>query len=142
MPAQHPAASKFTVELRDFGKNEWVLFSRTAHPRIYDRLMNEARMEGVAPVELHHYIAPLESLQLISGNFGVAFAAKGMADQLRGADIVVRPLTAKALQIASYLVLPAERASRLVNVFGRAFLRKILPQGAPQGTPSQLPLDL
>ena len=142
MPAQHPAAAKPTVELRDFRSNEWIVFSRIVHPKIYDHLMNEAHALDVSPVVLHHYITPSESLQLVSASFGVAIAPEGMTHQLRGPDIAIRPLSERRLQIASYLVLPAERSSRLVNVFGRAFLKRVLPQDGVRPASNQLLLNL
>lgn len=142
LPVEHPAASKPIVELNDLAMSEWIVFSRNAHPKIYDRLLHEAQLAGVSPVELHHYITPSELLQLIAGNLGVAFAAKGVANQLRGSDIAVRPLSGSALQIATYLVLSADHSSRLANAFGLAFLRRVLPQDGLRSGSAQLLLEL
>ncbi len=53
--------------------------------------------------------------------------AKGVAEQIRNSEIAVRPLSQTSLQITSYLVLRADQSSRLIDEFGRAFLRKVLP---------------
>jgi DNA-binding transcriptional LysR family regulator len=142
LPEDHPAASKHSVSVLDFATVGWMVFPRKAHPPIYDRLMEEARRASVTPVELHHYVSPQESVQLITENFGVAFAAQGVAEQIRGHGIVVRPLSHASLQLTSYLVLRADQDSRLVNEFGRAFLRKVSPQGKAGTGQRQLLLEL
>lgn len=58
MQADHPAALKPQVEMADFGGVGWIVFGRKSHPGIYDRLMKEARLANVSPVELHHYVSP------------------------------------------------------------------------------------
>ncbi len=142
MMSDHPAAAKPTVSMVDLGGCGWVVFPRKAHPGVYDRLMEEARIAGVSPLELHHYVNPQESLPLISEHLGVAFMAKGIAEQLRGAEIAVRPLMHASLQITSYLVLRSDEGSRLVNDFGRAFLKKVLPHSKLESSSGQLLLGL
>ena len=142
MPADHRAAAKSSVSISDLGGTGWMIFPRKANPVIYDRVMEEARVSAVSPIELHHYVSPQESLQLIAGNFGVAFAAKGIAEELHGRDVAVRPLAHPSLQVNSYLVLRSDQASRLVNDFGRAFLKRVVPRGKLQETTGQLPLGL
>ena len=71
--------------------------SRKACPLIYDRLMEDVRLARVTPVELHQYVSPQESVQLIAEGFGVAFAAKGVAEQIRGHNVVARSLSHKSL---------------------------------------------
>jgi len=68
--------------------------------------------------------------------------AKGVAEQIRNPEIAVRPMSEVALQITSYLVLRADQSSRLVNEFGRAFLRKVLPNSRIEDASGQLSLDL
>ena len=142
LSADHPAASKQSVSMEDFGNVGWMLFPRKANPTIYDRVMDAARAASVAPVELHHYVNPQEVVQLIEENFGVAFVAKGVADQLRRSNLVVRPLSDHSLQVTSYLALRADQSSRLVNEFGRAFLRKVLPKDNLSGSAEQMLLGL
>lgn len=142
MPVEHPAATKSSVSMDDFGGVGWMVFPRKSHPSIYDRLMEQARIAAASRVELHHYVSPQETLQLISENFGVAFAAKGIAEQLGGRKIAVRLLMHKTLQITSYLVLRSDQASRLVNEYGRALIRKILPASRLESASGQLLLGL
>jgi DNA-binding transcriptional LysR family regulator len=142
MPSDHPATQKQTVDLDDFAEVGWILFPRKAHPTIYDRVMDAARQAGVTPIELHHYVNPQESVQLIEENFGVAFIGKGVSEQLRSSNVAVRPLSPAALQITSYLVLRADQSSRLVNDFGRAFLRKVSPNSKTNRNSGQMMLGL
>jgi LysR family transcriptional regulator, benzoate and cis,cis-muconate-responsive activator of ben and cat genes len=142
MQADHPAAKRSSVSIEEFGDVGWMIFPRKAHPVIYDRILDASRQAAVSPVELHHYVAPQEAVQLITENFGIAFMAKGVAEQIRHPEIAVRPMSEVALQITSYLVLRADQSSRLVNEFGRAFLRKVLPNSKIEDASGQLSLGL
>ncbi|MCU1322988.1 MAG: transcriptional regulator, LysR family [Acidobacteriaceae bacterium] len=142
MPADHPAARKRSVSIEEFGNVGWMIFPRKAHPVIYERILDASRQAAVSPVELHHYVAPQEAVQLITENFGIAFMAKGVAEQIRNTEIAVRPLSQTTLQVTSYLVLRADQSSRLVNEFGRAFLRKVLPNSKIEDASGQLSLGL
>jgi len=69
LSVDHPATSKQSVSIEDFGDVGWMLFPRKAHPIIYDRVMDVARSAGVSLVELHHYVSPQQVVQLIEENF-------------------------------------------------------------------------
>ena len=140
MQADHPAAKRRSVSIEEFGDVGWMIFPRKAHPAIYDRILDASRQAAVSPVELHHYVAPQEAVQRITENFGIAFKAKGVAEQIRNPEIAVRPMSEVAPQITSYLVLRADQSSRLVNEFGRAFLRKVLPNSKIEDASGQLSL--
>jgi DNA-binding transcriptional LysR family regulator len=142
MPADHPAASKSSVSIDDFRGVGWMLFPRKSHPGIYDRLMEQAQAAATTPIELHHYVSPQETVHLISENFGVAFAAKGIAEQLGSRNIAVRPLSHQALRVTSYLVLRSDQGSRLINEFGRALIRRVLPATKLEAASGQLLLGL
>jgi DNA-binding transcriptional LysR family regulator len=49
MPSDHPATAKQSASLSDFGGLGWMVFARKAHPVIYDRLMDEARLANYWP---------------------------------------------------------------------------------------------
>lgn len=142
MSRDHPATKRSYVTIDDFGNVGWMMFPKRANPAVYDRIMETAKQSRVAPVELHHYLAPQEVVQLIAENFGVAFMPRGIAQQLESQELVSRPFDSKAFQITSYLVLSAGQASRLVNEFGRAFLKRIVPVTQQAEASSQLFLDL
>jgi DNA-binding transcriptional LysR family regulator len=142
MPSDHPAANKQVVSPADFAEVGWMIFPRKAHPTIYERVMDAARHSGTTPVEVHHYMNPQEVMQLIRENFGVAFVAKGVGEQLRASDITLRPLGVDSLQVTSYLVLRADQSSRLINDFGRAFLRRVAPNSQVNAQTGQMLLGL
>ncbi|WP_263384607.1 LysR family transcriptional regulator [Granulicella arctica] len=142
MPVEHPAAQGRSVSIRDLGEVGWMIFPRKAHPVVYDRVLEVARQAGTSPVELHHYVSPQEVVQLIAENFGVAFVAKGVAEPLQSREIAVRPLSERSLQLKSYLVLRADQSARLVNEFGRAFLKKVFPNAKLVDSNGQMLLKL
>lgn len=142
MPAEHSAAAKRLVSMEDFGGVGWMVFPRKAHPIVYDRILDAARNANVSPVELHHYVSPQQSIQLIKENFGVAFVAPGTVELFRDANLTVRPFSTPSLQVSTYLVLRANQPSRLINEFGRALLRKLLPYPNLTNQSEQLALGL
>ncbi|ADW68510.1 LysR family transcriptional regulator [Granulicella tundricola] len=142
MPADHPAAHRRSVTMQDLAGIGWIIFSRRTHPKIYERVLEVGRQAGISPVELHHYLGAQEVVQLITENLGVAFVPKGVSDTMQSQEIAVRPLSEAALQVRSYLVLRADESSRLVNEFGRAFLRKVIPNGNIVDSSGQMRLGL
>jgi DNA-binding transcriptional LysR family regulator len=142
MPVDFPAARDSSVSIKELSNVGWMIFPRKAHPVVYERIMDASRQAAISPIELHHYVAPQEAVQLIAENFGIAFMAKGVAEQIRNTQIAVRPLSEKALQITSYLALRADESSRLVNEFGRAFLKRVAPNVHQVETDGQLVLKL
>jgi LysR family transcriptional regulator, benzoate and cis,cis-muconate-responsive activator of ben and cat genes len=142
MPVDHPAARRRSVAVQDLRDVGWMLFPRKCHPTIYERVIEAGRNAGITPIELHHYLSPQEVVQLIAENFGIAFVAKGVSESLESLQIAVRPLSDPSLQLKSYLVLRADQSSRLVNEFGRAFLKKVLPNSKIADSNGQLLLKL
>ena len=86
-----------------------------------------------------HYMVPQEVLPLISENFGIAIMPKGIAEQMESPCYSVRPFSAEAIRVTSHLVLRADQTSRLVNEFGRAFLKRVTPGQNSSGSSGQLP---
>jgi DNA-binding transcriptional LysR family regulator len=142
MPADLPAARQTSVSMRDLGSFGWMIFSRKTHPKIYDQVLMAGQQVGISPKELHHYVNPPEVTQLINENFGVAFVAQGVSHSLKSRDIAIRPLSESSLQLTSHLVLRADQSSRLVNDFGRAFLKKVVPNAKIVDSNGQLLLKL
>lgn len=142
MPVDHPASQKTTVSVSDFAGVGWMIFPRKAHPAIYDRVLDIGRQSGVSPIELHHYVTPRETVHLITENFGIAYMKKGVAEEIRHSGIIVRPLSEASLHVTTYLVLRADQSSRLVNEFGRAFLKRVVPMSKLRTMSGQLSLEL
>lgn len=142
LAADHTLASQKSVSLNQLGNIGWMVFPRRAHPYIYEKIFESGRRAGVSSLELHHYVAPQEVVQLITQNFGVAFMPMGVAKQLAGRDIVARPLEGPAIIVTNYLVLRADQSSRLINEFGRALLRKLVPNTKEMDASGQMFLKL
>ena len=68
--------------------------------------------------------------------------SEGAAQQIRNDSVVVRPLAETSLQVTSYLALRADESSRLINEFGRGFLKKVLAKSKASFGSEQLPLGL
>jgi DNA-binding transcriptional LysR family regulator len=71
-----------------------------------------------------------------------AHAILEKAVQLQRSNVAVRPLSHESLRVTTYLALRADQSARLVNEFGRAFLRKVQPKGKPSGAADQMQLGL
>lgn len=139
MSSDHAAAQQRDLQVEHFSNVGWMIFPKRANPITYERFMALSKQVYVAPVELHHYTVPQEVLPLISENFGIAIMPKGIAEQMESPGYSVRPFSAEALRVTSYLVLRADQTSRLVNEFGRAFLKKVTPGQNSSGSSGQLP---
>jgi len=142
MAADNPAAQERTVALESFDSVGWMMFQKRVNPTLYDRVLETANRSGIAPVELHHYLSPHEVVQLISENFGIALMPQGTAEQLARHEIVVRPLSSKAFSVSTHLVLRADQSSRLINEFGRAFLKRAIPNAKQAEASGQMLLCL
>ena len=120
-----------------------MVFARKAHPVIYDRLMDEARLANAEPFEVHHYLSSEEAVRLVGENFGVAFVSernRGAIQRSRhSCTATVQPIITNSLLDP---VLHSDQSSRLVNEFGRAFLKKVLPNNKPEALSGQLLLRL
>jgi DNA-binding transcriptional LysR family regulator len=142
MSRDHPASHRASISFEDFGNVGWMIFPKRANPILYDKVLEAGKQAGVAPVELHHYMAPQEVTHLIPENFGIAFMEKGMAEQLANVQMVALPLAVQTLQVTTCLVLRADQTSRLVNEFGRAFLRRVITNPQQAEASGQLLLKL
>src|SRR5260370_14881903 len=128
MQADHPAAKRRSVSIEELGDVGWMIFPRKAHPVIYDpnpgRKPTSLRLtSGIASLCCASRGRPTH---YVPENFVIPFVPKGVPDQIQNTEIAVRPLT--AFQVTSYLVLRADQSSRLVNEFGGAFPRKVIPK--------------
>jgi hypothetical protein len=81
-------------------------------------------------------------VQLIREYFGVALMAKAIAEEIVHPDIVAGPFATKDFWITSHLILRADQSSRLVNKFGRAFLKRSIPNAKETDASGQLLLSL
>ena len=138
LPEDHPMVSREDVVLSDFVKDIWVLFTRKAHPLLYDAIWARALSYGFEPKDLHHIVTAEEAVHLVLEHAGVTFLSKPAAMSQRRRGIVVKPLAEESLKITTYLALRADNSSRMLNEFARAFLRTCC--GPNSGAQLKLPM--
>jgi DNA-binding transcriptional LysR family regulator len=134
----HPAATREEVGLSDFARDSWALFQRKAHPLLYDAIVGRAHSYGFEPSDLHHIVTPDEAVNLVLEHAGVAFVSKAVAMNQRSRGFVMKPLAEDSLKITTYFALRADNSSRMLNEFGRAFLRMCC--GPNSGAQLKLPM--
>ncbi len=130
LPDDHRAVRQETVTLLDVRNDPWLLFTKQAHPLLYDGILNRATVLGIKPREAHRFVLPDEAFHLVAEHTGVAFLGKAMALGRHHGNVVVKPLADETLQLSTYLALRADDSSRMVNEYARAFLRKCAGPGS------------
>jgi DNA-binding transcriptional LysR family regulator len=124
MPEQHPAASKSSVSLTDFAEDGWIVFQESAHPTLYQILMNQTKSLGINIRELHHILAPQEVIHMVTTGLGISFSTQGLTHYMHAPGIICRPLTHAPLLLDTHTAIRRGDDSKLVNAFVRAYHRK------------------
>lgn len=128
LPEDHPAIKKDGLVLRDLRLDEWILFARQVHPVIHDAILKTARLESIEPKYAHETFTAQQAVYLVSEHTGVAIFAELPTVDYGLNGVTIRPLSDKSLFFDTCLTMRADETSRVVNEFGRAFLRKVAPQ--------------
>lgn len=128
LPEAHPAVHKKRLVLHDLAKDEWILFAKRVHPRLYEALMDTARRASIAPQHTHDAMAPQQAMDLVSEHAGIAILIQPTARGIQADGVVVKPLSDPSLCFQTCVIMRADDDSRLVNEYVRAFLRKYAPQ--------------
>ena len=128
LPEAHPAVHKKILLLHDLAKDEWILFAKRVHPRLYEALMDTARRASIAPKHTHDAMAPQQAMDLVSEHAGIAILTQPTARGIHANGVVVKPLSDPSLCFQTCVIMRADDDSRLVNEYVRAFLRKYAPQ--------------
>jgi DNA-binding transcriptional LysR family regulator len=124
MPEQHPAANKSSVSLTDFAEDCWIVLQESAHPSLYKTLMEQAKSLGINIRELHHILAPQESVYMVRTGLGISFSTQGVTQFMYTPGIICRPLTHASLLLDTHTAIRRGDDSKLVNAFVRAYHRK------------------
>jgi len=128
LPEAHPAVHKKRLVLHDLAEDEWILFAKRVHPRLYEALMDTARRASIAPKHTHDAMAPQQAMDLVSEHAGIAILTQPTARGIQADGVVVKPLSDPSLCFQTCVIMRANDESRLVNEYVRAFLRKYAPQ--------------
>jgi DNA-binding transcriptional LysR family regulator len=131
LPEGHAAAHKKRLVLQDLAKNEWILFAKRVHPRLYDAIMDTARRASIAPRHTHDVMAPQQAVDLVSEHTGIAILTQPTARGIHADGVVVKPLSDTSLCFETCVIMKADDDCRLVNEYVRMFLRKYAPQRRP-----------
>jgi hypothetical protein len=124
MPEHHPAASKSTVSLTDFEEDCWIVLQESAHPILYQNLMDLTKSLGINIRELHHILSPQEVVYMVTTGLGISFSTQGLTQYMYAPGITCRPLTHAPLLLDTHTAIRRGDDSKLVNAFVRAYHRK------------------
>jgi DNA-binding transcriptional LysR family regulator len=132
----HPAAHKESLVLEDLAKDQWILFAKRVHPLVYETIIDTARRNSIIPKHAHNTMSPQQAVDLVSERVGVAILAEPPPQGFKVDGVVIKPLSDASLQLETCVVMRADDDSRLVNEYGRAFLRRYSSPRLPPKTES------
>lgn len=139
LPETHVSARQQQVKLEDLAGDEWILFPRSVHAAIYDRVRETAAKAGVPTKQTHEILTAHQAFYLVSEGAGVAILPKPSESGLYAEGVVVRPLANPSLSFETCLIMRQDDDSRIVNEFSRQFLR---PYSRRLGSSRQMDLPL
>ena len=125
-----------SIRMDQLIRRHWVLFERTVHPSLYDRIMSLSEERNAAPIGIHHFMVAEEVYGLLAESNSVAFMTRAGALQIARTGVAIRPLQEDTLNLRTYLTSRGDNKSKLASRLVRAFMRKI------ETTSSCTPLNL
>lgn len=140
LPESHAAAQNEHVVLWDLAEDDWILFPRAVNYVIHDAIMETAAKAGVPIRQAHEVMTAQQALHLVSERAGIAILPKPSRIDLRADGVMILPLSDPSLSFKTSLVMRRDDDSKLVNEFGRTFLRQYVPTLRPDRQ-MQLPLS-
>src|ERR1700722_354086 len=121
------------LSLSDLSHENWIIFRRSVHPPLYDRILRAASDLAVRPRDMHHIMVPEEAYQLIAEKNGVALLTKTGALKNARDGVTIRPLVEERLILKTFLASRVDNESKLTSEIVRAFGRKMRTlDGDPQ----------
>jgi DNA-binding transcriptional LysR family regulator len=79
LPEQHPMARKASVDLRDFGEEQFVMFLRDAAPANHDRVIAAFTAAGIHPRTVHSARTWMTIIAMVAHLGGVALVPQSLA---------------------------------------------------------------
>ncbi len=58
------------LSMGDLSHENWIIFGRSVHPPLYDRILRVASDQAIRPRDMHHIMVPEEAYQLIAEKMG------------------------------------------------------------------------
>ena len=120
-----PTAKEESVSIRDLADKSWAVFSKKAHPLMYDRLFGIVKREGINVKEVQHVLTAQEALPLVADQDYVSFVTQSTARRTQQAGVVFRPISDEEMLLHTSLIMRADNDSRLVNSFVRTYLKTL-----------------
>lgn len=131
LPEGHPGINNERLVLRDLSQDEWILFARQVNPFIYDAIVGVTEIDSMAPKDAHETFTAEQAIYLVSEHAGVAILAGAPSLDLNIKGVTIKPLFDKSLIFDTCLIIRRDEASRAINEFGRAFLKKYAVRVSP-----------
>jgi LysR family transcriptional regulator, benzoate and cis,cis-muconate-responsive activator of ben and cat genes len=120
-----PTAQEESVSIRDLADKPWAVFSKKAHPLMYDRLFGIVKREGINVKEVQHVLTAQEALPLVADQDYVSFVTQSTASRTQQAGVVFRPIRDEEMLLHTSPIMRADNDSRLVNSFVRTYLKTL-----------------
>jgi LysR family transcriptional regulator, benzoate and cis,cis-muconate-responsive activator of ben and cat genes len=120
-----PTAKEESVSIRDLADKSWAVFSKKAHPLMYDRLFGIVKREGINVKEVQHVLTAQEALPLVADQDYVSFVTESTASRTQRVGVVFRPIRDEEMLLHTTLIMRADNESRLVNSFVRTYLKTL-----------------
>lgn len=128
----HPLTNLRAVRIAEIARFPWVLFSRRAHPPLFDRIVYRAETLGLSYRIVHSFLHPEEALPHLSTTDAVVWLTPNAAGNFvfRGAQM--RPLNDDALFLETFLARRTEEQSPVVRDFVETFVDTVRTISLPQ----------
>src|SRR5579871_5432069 len=121
------------LSMSDLSHESWIIFGRSVHPPLYDRILRVASDMTIRPRDMHHIMVPEEAYQLIAEKNGVALLSKTGALKNARDGVTIRHLVEQRLILKTFLASRVDNQSKLTSEIVRAFGRKMRTlDGDPQ----------
>jgi DNA-binding transcriptional LysR family regulator len=121
------------LSMSNLSHQNWIIFGRSVHPPLYDRILQVASDLAIRPRDMHHIMVPEEAYQLIAEKNGVALLSKTGALKNARDGVTIRPLVEQGLILKTFLASRVDNQSKLTSEIVRAFGRKMrMLDGDPQ----------
>jgi len=91
------------LSMSDLSHESWIIFGRSVHPPLYDRILRVASDLAIRPRDMHHIMVPEEAYQLIAEKNGVALLSKTGALKNARDGVTIRPLAEQRLILKTFL---------------------------------------
>jgi DNA-binding transcriptional LysR family regulator len=121
----HPLMDRSGLTFADIAEYPWMLFSRRAHPLLYDQVLRRAEDLGISYRMAHSFLHPEEALPHLSSSEAVVWLTPNAAGSIAYRGIHTRPLLDEQVFLETFIACRADDRSALVNEFVRAFVRKV-----------------